>query len=253
MRMIADTYVLAGPTRPSGAFFKGPRAACAHPGGTIWLLKPLILCTVLCALIGSARAADLGDAFESTANLPAPARIWAGPYAGVELGLSQTASEAKAGGAKTDFDRTDAAFGLFAGYNWEVARFVLGIEAGGAYIGGDGKGTLAGVGRVKGGSQWTASFRGRAGLPLGSFMPYLSAGLAATDYTFEANGEKKSDVQLGPVIGAGVEMALHQNWKVRADYSLTGIHGKTKSDFNGTRIERNAANHRLMLGVSRSF
>jgi len=254
MRMIADAYVLPGPTRPSGAFFKGPRAACAHPGIIVWLLKPLILCTILCALMGPVRAADLGETnLGSRANLPAAMHVWSGPYAGVEFGLSQTANEAEANGAKTDFGRTDAAFGVFAGHNWEVAMFVLGIEAGAAYLGGDGKSTLSGVGGVKGGSHWTATFRGRAGVPIGNFMPYLSAGIGATDYTFEANGKKRSNVTVSPVVGAGLEMALHQDWKVRADYSLTGVMWKDKADFNGTTISRKAANHRLMLGISRSF
>ncbi|GGB50411.1 outer membrane protein [Roseibium aquae] len=213
-----------------------------------------MLCAVLTALVGSARAADLGEF--SSAQGPEgfqPGSIWAGSYAGFEAGLSQSGTEAEAGSAKTDFDRTDAAFGAFAGYNWEVSRFVLGVEAGGAYLGGQGKGTLSGVGAIKGGSQWTASLRGRAGVPIGNFMPYLSAGLAATEYTFEANGRKKSEVQFGPMLGAGLEVAAHDKWRVRADYALTGVLGEDKENFNGTTIKRSAGNHRLMLGISRAF
>lgn len=254
MHTTSAACALAGLKRPSSVFLTGATASGGRGPAVPWLVKPLILCGVLAVLIGSARAADLDD-FSSTelSGTFQPASIWAGPYAGAELGLSQTGTEAKAAGQKADFDRTDAAFGLFAGYNWQVSRVVLGVEAGGAYLGGQGKGNLPGVGNVKAGSQWAATLRGRAGVPIGNFMPYLSAGLSATQYSFEANGKKDTEVSLGPVVGVGVEMALLQNWRLRADYSLTGILGENKRSYNGTTIERSAGNHRLMLGVAYGF
>lgn len=219
---------------------------------TIWL-KPLVMCAVLGGLVVGAKAADvsMSDDFV-TPSLPSRGSIWEGAYFGAEVGASQTLTELKASGGKSTASRTDAAFGLFGGYNWQVSRVVLGVEAGATYLGGQGKKDLAGVGSVTAGSKWSSSLRGRVGLPFESFMPYLSAGLAATEHSTKANGKTRSAIGVGLIVGGGLEVAVSENWRVRADYSATGILNK-KDVFGGTQIERAAANHRLMLGVSYAF
>ncbi|WP_150523017.1 outer membrane protein [Roseibium sediminis] len=216
-------------------------------------LRPLVMCTVLGGLVVGAKAADLPvyDEFV-TPTLPSRGSIWEGAYFGAEVGGSQTLTELKATGAKSTASRTDAAFGLFGGYNWQVSRVVLGVEAGATYLGGQSKKNLAGVGSVKAGSKWSGSLRARVGLPFETFMPYLSAGLAATEHSTKANGKTHSSVGVGLMFGGGVEVAVSENWRIRADYSATGILNE-KDMFGGSQIERTAANHRLMLGVSYAF
>ncbi|EFO29017.1 putative outer membrane protein [Roseibium sp. TrichSKD4] len=216
-------------------------------------VRPLVMCAVLGGLVAGAKAADMPvyDDFV-TPNLPSAGSVWEGGYVGAEAGLSQTLTESKVPGAKSTASKMDAAFGLFGGYNWQVSRVVLGVEAGATYLGGQAKKNLSGVGQVKAGSQWSASLRGRVGLPFESFMPYLTAGLAATDHSTKANGKTHSALGVGLMFGGGLEVAVSENWRVRADYSMTGILNE-KDMFGGTRIERTAANHRLMLGVSYAF
>ncbi|QFT31529.1 OmpA-like transmembrane domain protein [Labrenzia sp. THAF82] len=218
-----------------------------------WLIEPVILCVVLILLVSGARAADLDD-FEAPGfdPVPAPTSIWAGPYLGFEAGPSQTVTEVKANGRTKDASRLDAAFGLFGGYNWQVSRFVLGVEGGATYLGGRETVRHPALGSVKTGAKWTASAKARAGLPIRNFMPYVSVGLAATEHSLEANGKERSSVSLGPVLGAGLEVAVQDKWRLRADYSVTGI-VDDKANYGGTSVKRASGNHRFMIGLSRSF
>lgn len=218
-----------------------------------WLLEPLILCGVLAVLMSGAKAADRGSFGEPEfVPVAAPETLWAGPYVGFEAGPSQTVTDVKANGRTKDLSRVDAAFGLFGGYNWEVSRFVLGVEGGATYLGGREKGKHPTLGTIEASAKWSVNAKARAGLPLGSFMPYVSVGVAATEHSLKANGKEKSSVSLGPVFGGGLEVAVQENWRVRADYSLTGIIDD-KSNFGGTSVSRNSGNHRFMLGISRAF
>lgn len=217
------------------------------------LARPAVLVAVSALLVGGARAADMPTAdgldFDPVA---AAGSIWAGPYLGLEAGGSQTITEVNAGGQKKDFSRFDAAFGVFGGYNWEFSRVVLGVEGAAAYIGSKKKGAHPVLGSVETGSRWSVAAKTRVGLPINNFMPYVSVGLAATDHSLKANGRTESSVGIGAVLGAGLEVAMHDKWRLRADYSLTGI-ADSKDTYGGTQAKRTAGNHRLMLGISRSF
>nr|WP_282449322.1 outer membrane beta-barrel protein [Roseibium sp. CAU 1639] len=217
-----------------------------------WVLEPLVLCAVLLVLLSGAFAADLDTYQEPVFQSPAPHSLWAGPYLGLETGVSQTVTDVKSGGRKKDFSRVDAAFGLFGGYNWEVSRFVLGVEGGAAYLGSREKGKHPTLGIVETGAKWTVNAKTRVGLPINNFMPYLSLGIAATEHSLKANGKEKNSVSIGPVFGGGLEVAVSDDWHVRADYSVTGILDET-SLYGGSKVNRTSANHRLMIGLSRSF
>ncbi|MHA7772109.1 outer membrane protein [Roseibium sp. M-1] len=216
-----------------------------------WLLEPLVLLAVLGVLVVGANAADL-NTYNEPVYAPEPQSLWAGPYLGLETGISQTATQVKSGGSKDDYSRVDAAFGVFGGYNWEVSRFVLGLEGSATYLGNLEKGTHPSLGTVETGSKWSVGAKARVGLPINNFMPYLSVGLAAADHTLKAKGTDRSSVSVSPVLGAGLEVAVTEAWHVRADYTLQGLASDT-SKYGGTSAERTAANHRLMIGVSRSF
>lgn len=218
-----------------------------------WLWKPLLLCAVSAVLVTGARAADLGTGHAPIFVTAKPAKkLWSGPYLGLEGGVSNTLTEVKANGRTEELSRVDAAFGLFAGHNWQVSRFVLGVEGAATYIGGTEKGTHPTLGAISADAKWTVSAKARAGVPIGNFLPYLSAGLAVSEHGLKVGEDRQTSVFVGPVVGAGVELALKDKWRVRADYALTGIMNET-SRFGSTRVRRQSGNQRLMLGLSRSF
>jgi opacity protein-like surface antigen len=220
--------------------------ACICPA-----LAVLVLGTVHSSLTRTAYAADAlaAENWEKTG----PARTdWSGAYAGAEAGIGQTATDVTSAGAKQTLDRFDATFGVFAGYNWQVSNVVLSVEASGARLGGEAKSTHPVLGQVRASSRWSGTLKGRIGYDFNRFMPYLSAGIAVSDHTLKANGQTENSVNFGPVLGAGVEVALRDNWRVRADYTLSGITDSTDW-YGGMEAKRTAANHRLMLGISHGF
>lgn len=180
--------------------------------------------------------------------------LFAGAYVGVEAGVSGSAARVEGGGGRKTLSRLDAAFGLFGGYNWQMERLVVGVEGSATYLGGRMKTAQVGtLSDVRSHSPWSVGLKGRIGLPVGSMMPYLSAGLAATGHSFRAQGlATKSSVFISPTVGAGLEMAVTDALRLRADYTLTLI-GIDKHRLGATTIKEGAGNHRLMLGAAYAF
>ncbi|WP_209000083.1 outer membrane protein [Pannonibacter tanglangensis] len=219
-------------------------------------LFPLVLGLGLSS--GSAGAADmpqpLPDYDQSTVlETPRKKSPFEGAYFGVEAGASSSATRTEFGSTKKTMSRVDAAFGAFAGYNWQVSRVVLGVEGSATYLGSQYKGQVAGLGQVKASSPWSLGLRGRIGLPIDNFMPYLSLGLAATEHSYQVQGFKaKKGINIGTTVGAGLEVALTDNLRARADYTLSAI-AADKHTFGGRKVKDYSANHRLMLGVAYAF
>jgi outer membrane immunogenic protein len=91
---------------------------------------------------------------------------------------------------------------------------------------------------LKANQDWLFTFLGRAGVNIGTWYPYLTAGVAVTHETYSANfvdtfypsnaTDTFSKVAAGPALGAGAEVLLADHWLVRAEYlymQFTGISG----------------------------
>jgi outer membrane immunogenic protein len=139
------------------------------------------------------------------------------------------------------------------GYNWQVDRFVLGVEA--DAVGTDLKGSTASASRTIGAPifavpvtqtvtvdfghiEWMASFRGRAGFAWDRALFYVTGGAAvagiggstttlvngpgisvpAGSFTASNGG---SSTRWGWTVGGGVEWAFSQNWSVAGEYRHT--------------------------------
>ena len=218
------------------------------------LLALAALSTSSLGITTSAKAADLPtiDGLYSPSGPPPKLSFWQGGYAGVQIGAGQFATRVTGGGEKKEFDDGSFAAGFYAGHNWHLSRFVLGLEADATWLGNKKSVTVGSLGRVKATNNWSLGAKARVGLPIDSFMPYLSAGLALSDYEFEANGTKQDSKNLSLSLGGGLEYALSSKTHLRLDYSLSGLNNMTKT-YGGTSIKTEAANHRLMLGVSYQF
>ena len=82
-----------------------------------------------------------------------------------------------------------------------------------------------------------ASVRGRVGVPIGSLLPFITAGFAWADFDFRQSLGGPNDatsagskVIRGHVVGGGLEYALDERWVLSGEYLKTDFgthHGKT--------------------------
>jgi outer membrane immunogenic protein len=211
----------------------------------------------------SAHAAD----FPATAPPPAPAAValysWTGVYAGVNAGAvssdartTMTASNFFASAAligsdgSVGLDKTGLTAGGQAGYNWQMDRFLLGVEADIGYtdikritssIRVAAPGLPLGFGVAQGvSSDWLATVRGRAGFVANEWLFYATGGAAIASFKF-AQGEAfpdcpcsktggSSSTKVGWTIGGGVEFAAAFNWTVKAEYLYVDLGTQSFND-----------------------
>ncbi|SNZ05415.1 outer membrane protein [Cohaesibacter gelatinilyticus] len=183
---------------------------------------------------------------------PKPQFSWEGAYVGAQIGAGLLASEVKSGGAKRTLKDGSAAGGVYAGYNWQFSRFVLGLETDVNLNANKKTGTVGSLGNVSTKTSWSAGIKGRVGLPIDRFMPYLSLGVAASDYQLTAKGQRKKTNVASLTLGAGLEYALTDKIHLRADYSIRGLDNKTRN-FAGTAVKNTAGSQQLMMGLSYKF
>ncbi len=184
-----------------------------------------VLAAAIVAFTLPALAADLGggpvrplDGSPRSNYRPLEIERWTGLYFGGTLGYGFGATDVRGGSGAFDLDNNGGVGTLFAGYNWQAGRAVLGLEAdiGTGYLD-DSVG--AGLGLVSTDLNVMGSLRARAGyLVTPAFMVYGTAGLAAADFDFRANGLTASETLFGYQVGAGTELAISPNWSMRMEY-----------------------------------
>jgi opacity protein-like surface antigen len=169
-------------------------------------------------------ASDIGpDSFFAGANVPA-----------VAAGASQriTTSGALAGGQ--------------IGYLYQAGPAIVGVDAGFDWSGlsgstHDGPTTYPVTPpstfswNLKAKQDWLFTFLGRAGVNMGTWYPYVTAGVAVTHEKYTANyvdtfypstsTNTFSRVVAGPALGAGAEIQLMDHWLLRAEYLYTQFDG----------------------------
>ncbi len=168
-----------------------------------------------------------------------------GPLIGLGPGPIQTF-----GGADRSYTIDGALGGVQIGYNRQFSNFVVGLEADwqAANIRGSDAfdASVAGpfyTSRPK--LDWFGTLRGRVGYAFGSWMPYVTGGLAygQTKSTltiqpgpqsaprgspFEATA---SAVDVGYAVGGGVEVMLSPSWSLKAEYLRIDL-GNNSSSFD---------------------
>jgi outer membrane immunogenic protein len=245
-------------------------------------------------------SAILGISAASAADLPArtytkapammvePTYSWSGFYVGGNLGGAWGKSDYNfiPAGAWTGVDLTrdgaarlnmaNVSGGGQAGYNWQINRLVLGLEADIQYIGlrktniFTQNGPLAGiftpyVFTESSKSEWLATVRGRIGFTADHILFYGTGGLAIADSrssdtlafptlapaaTFTSIGSR-SDTQLGWTAGGGVEWAFAPNWSAKGEYLYAQFGRTTTAMTPINTIFLQSYSDRLSLNVAR--
>ncbi len=184
--------------------------------------------------VGYLAAAALAGAVFS---FPAQAQDmdWSGVYLGGTVGYTVTESNAEfVDPALSTFSIPSGQSGLLggiqAGANFQAGIVVLGVEAGASI--GNISATyddplLGSPETVTSGSDFQGSLLGRAGLGIGNFLPYVTGGVAVAHvYTTATSPDADDDGMFaGLAYGAGIEVALDDNWSLRGQYLHTDLSG----------------------------
>ncbi|HEV2515359.1 MAG TPA: outer membrane beta-barrel protein [Devosia sp.] len=237
-------------------------------------ITTILLATVAAAgLMSSAYAADLIiEQPMAEVGVVDVGGNWDGPYIGVfgGYGWGFADDDASQGGFGmavdgNDIDLAGGLVGVVVGANFAVSDGVVaGIAADLAWanIGGDIDPALPGLNPAYIGSShtinWQGSLRGVLGFDAGSFMPYLTAGLAVANaerYTPIGATETVSATHVGWTIGAGAQVAVTDDLSVDLQYRYSDF-GEATYDWTppaATDRVVGLTTHALTVGLNWNF
>ena len=199
---------------------------------------------------GSALAADVAaEPIYPSYGVPVSfAYNWTGFYIGANVGghfakdeISTTSfgfpgSAVIDGTSGTSLSPSGILAGLQLGYNWQVGRFLLGIEVDANWLGGSASRSLSfgppinpiDVMTNSSKAQFLTTVRPRVGVVLDRWLFYVTGGLAfetfITNDTFtfpsaaSLTGVDTRRTRTGETIGGGVEYAVLDSWTVKFEY-----------------------------------
>jgi len=227
--------------------------------------RSVLVAVAFGTLSTAAVAADLPRRTAAAAPVaPLAAMNWSGTFVGLQGGWQQHrdsyADMEQGGNGSNDTyaKSTKASFlgGGHIGHNFQAGAYVYGliadVEIDNTRLDFDGGGWGY---TQKLGLQ--GSIRARAGYAVGSFLPYLTGGVAvakvATTYR-QAGTETFNDLRFGWTIGGGVEYAFTNKWSARLEYRYSGSFTHTPtSAWTGYDDKHSVTTHKTALGVSYRF
>ncbi|MFN3350828.1 outer membrane protein [Pseudorhodoplanes sp.] len=190
---------------------------------------------------GQTQAADIGYRQYAPAPAPVPAWRWMGPYIGANVGYQWGTID------NNPAEPAGVSGGLQAGYNWQNGNFVFGAEGDINITNADD--TFA---PWKFSNPWFGTLRGRLGIAAWSgVLFYGTGGLAFGGLEAETwGGLSESRTHLGWTVGAGAEVALNQNWSVKAEYLYLSL---AERGYTVTGADNGFNNNLLRFGVNYRF
>jgi outer membrane immunogenic protein len=191
---------------------------------------------------------------------------WSGSYLGLTAAYALGSHDTLGvGGIDTGSqDLSGGAFGGFVGQNYHISKIVLGTEMDFSKSNISGTFNLPGsLIACNGGAfkcntnvDWYGTIRGRAGVAMGDFMPYVTGGFAAggvkTSFKGAGVDTNISGLGLGWVVGAGLEYAVMKNLNVRAEalhYDLSDV----SDTVLGTKVKTDTQFSVVRAGASLKF
>ena len=218
-------------------------------------MKHFLLATVGVLALGvtAANAADIQRRTTVTRAEPvyAPAPYnWTGGYIGINGGgaWGDTSLDGPFA-AGSGRNLSGGLIGGTVGYNWQMGAAVFGLEADidWARIRDTGTcGSFACETRIN----WLGTARGRLGYAMGSFMPYVTGGLAVAGIRNTITGfGSASDTKAGWTVGAGIEGALANNWTAKLEYLYVDL--GHAANVGGSEAE--VRSHLLRVGLNYRF
>jgi outer membrane immunogenic protein len=263
-------------------------------------MKKLIISALAILAIGQAAfAADISRPRVQTFDPPVIQRTWTGAYVGANFGYGNSYDDRSISGTDAlthgivasgvvPGSLSDRAHGWLGGvqvgYNWQINRMVLGVEADADWSGLRGSDsqtiTAAPLGIPLGittsadwKNEWLATVRGRVGylvndglmafatggLAVGQVKGNTSAVLTTPGPTFTAS-EGFSKTKFGWTVGGGVEGQLSSKWTWKAEYLYVDLgdrSGQISTVVGGTPVafdtRQDFTQHIVRVGLNYHF
>lgn len=181
---------------------------------------------------------------------------WDGAYIGVfgGYGWGTFSDNDEDGYFYTDDYKQDAPgwlLGVDVGYNFSLGGgLVAGVVADAAWSNQSGTSEWP----VETTIDWQASLRGKLGVDAGTFMPYLTGGLAVAGATVDDQFYDYTDSQthIGWTVGAGVDIAVADNMTVNLEYRYSD-YGNKDYDVYYSDSSIGLKNSTLTVGLNWKF
>jgi outer membrane immunogenic protein len=195
-------------------------------------------------------AAMLAFATMSTSAIAAdvaiePVSDWSGLYLGGHAGY--VLGDVDADGDDADIEGFLG--GALIGYNVQSDSLVFGIEGDFGFGFGDVDGKDFNSADLSYELKSNAHLRGRLGMDMDMFMPFIAAGLAAGDFEVTeqtaSNGDDKT--LWGFTLGAGVDVKAAENVVIRAEYLYDDYGSKNFDVYSGVDVGFNTHTIRAAL------
>ncbi|MFO1183396.1 MAG: outer membrane beta-barrel protein [Bauldia sp.] len=186
----------------------------------------------LLALTATGSAADFRRA---AAPVPPPAAIAAYNWNGVYFGINGGWGWGESDWEGVAFDTDGGLIGGTVGVNWRMGTWVVGLE--GDLDWANIEGSVDSPEVLKSHTDWLGTARVRAGMPMGNFLFFGTAGLAAGGVTGTVEGPGGGDAKethVGWTAGLGVEVALTGAITAKGEWLYYDLGGKTHTWPGGT-------------------
>lgn len=188
--------------------------------------------------------------------LPA-APLWSGFYVGANAGYGFANVSDSTGLASSDLNGFIG--GAQVGYNWQINRFVLGVEADfqGSAQKKEDTGTILGTTfTVEQKIPWFATARARIGYAFDNILLFGTVGGAWSNYklsvTSGGTAVSDDDTKMALAVGGGVEWMFMPRWSAKLEYLYIDT-GTTSVTLFGTTFDARAKDNIVRLGVNYHF
>jgi outer membrane immunogenic protein len=203
-------------------------------------------------------AADLGGrpSYKDEPDYGAPRYLWTGLYGGLQAGYGWGTSNHFDGGGSLsgNFDTDGFLGGATLGYNFQRGQIVWGIETDFSFSDVEGTRTI-GIDTYRTTMDWLWTVRGRLGVDMNGWLPYITAGLAVADVSARTldvgtYNLSTSDTLTGWTAGAGLEVKLDRAWSLKAEYLYVDLGdishgGGVKADVDEFHVVRGGLNYKF--------
>jgi outer membrane immunogenic protein len=202
--------------------------------------------------VSAVNAADLIVEAPATPGVVDVSGNWDGAYIGVFGGYAASDWTDSWGGGTLEFEPAGWLLGVNIGADFALGGgLIAGVVADAAWSSQEDSISIVPPHTVN--IDWQASLRGRLGVDAGTFLPYLTTGLAVAHGSAEYEVES-SNMHIGWTAGAGVEVAVSDDVSLDLQYRYSD-YGSQTYDISTVSFpyDVNFSTHQITVGLNWRF